>query len=449
MSSVLLCSTDNGNHLSQPHHGLSYLGAALRAAGHEVSVWDAALHHYPPEHLTATLEATRPDVVAVTSIGGYWQYRQLRKVSDAINASKHRDALWYVTGGHGPASDPAYFKRVTGCDTVFVGEGELTFTAACDNPLVHKGEAVMQGEPVDVDAVPRPAWDLFDVNVYRLQRYPRVGTTEFAMPVLSGRGCAHKCSFCFRLTPGYRAREPEAVADEIRWLQRDYGVAFVNLDDECAMIGGARTLALCEALRPLGVGWMCNGRLDIAARFPTLLPIMRDAGCRFINYGVEALSQPVLDEMNKRQSVDQIYRGVKATLEAGVSPGLNVMFGAPSDTRESLALLVSFLKDFDDHAQVRTVRPITPYPGTPLFKRAIAEGKIKDTADFYERLHVNSDLATVQWTEMTDDEFHAALYEANVELMRFGMAKRADRMADELRRLYIDRDASWRGFRHG
>lgn len=471
MANVLLVNYDNGGYVSQPPHGLAYLGAALRNAGHRVSVWDAAIHHYPPERLTETIDDIRPDVVAVSVIGGYWQYRQLLALSKAINASGWRDRLWYVTGGHGPASDPEYFKAKTGCDTVFVGEGEadfpkavnafaagaLTSTTSAKRGLyehIHSVgvpvlDSVIHGTPVDVDAVPWPAWDLFDVNVYRLVRYPCVGTTEFAMPVLSGRGCVHSCSFCYRLVPGYRPRDVKAVAEEIAWLKKDYGVGFINLDDELAMVGRQRTLDLCEALKPTGVGWMCNGRLDIAARFPELLPAMKDAGCRFINYGVESLSQPVLDEMNKRLTVEQIEAGVQATIDAGIHPGLNVMFGAPNDNLESLRKLVAFLKRRDTQAQVRTIRPVTPYPGSPLFGRAVAEGRIRDTADFYENKHVNSDLATVQWTDMGDDEFHEALYKANCDLIKWGMFKKTTGMLDEMRDLYINGNASWRGFRHG
>ena len=43
---------------------------------------------------------------------------------------------------------------------------------------------------------------------------------------------------------------------------------------------------------------------------------------------------------------------------------------------------VDFLLKCDDHAQMRTIRLVTPYPGTELFEYAIKVGLIKDTADF-------------------------------------------------------------------
>jgi len=444
MADVLLVNYDNGSHIAQPPHGLAYLASALVNAGHNVDVWDAGVTHEPADKLREHINATKPSVVAASVIGGYWQHAQLLALSKAVNASQHRDRLWYVIGGHGPASAPEYFRKVTGADTVFSGEGEVTFPALCsakDRPQF------AHGETVDVDAVAWPAWDLFDMSVYRLQRYPKTLPTDFAMPVLSGRGCTYKCSFCFRHVPGFRARQPAAVADEIAWLQSAHNMTYVNFDDELLMSGPKRTRDLCEAIGPLGIRWMCNGRLDVAAKHPDLLPLMRDAGATFINYGVESLSQPVLDAMNKRLTVEQIHAGVRATLDAGLSPGLNVMWGCPNDTVESLRMLVGFLREYDDGAQIRSIRPVTPYPGSPLFDLAVREGRIKDAEDFYVR-HVNSDLASVQWTGLDDDAFHSALYDANADLVEYGCERiEADRKR-QLSKLYHERDASWRGFRH-
>ncbi|GKT28733.1 radical SAM protein, partial [Aduncisulcus paluster] len=93
--------------------------------------------------------------------------------------------------------------------------------------------------------------------------------------------------------------------------------------------------------------------------------------------------------MKKALTRDMIIKGVEATLEAGISPGLNIIYGNINEPIEAIDDAVDFLLKYDDHAQLRTIRPVTAYPGTPLFEYALENGLVKDTEDFYENLHVN------------------------------------------------------------
>jgi anaerobic magnesium-protoporphyrin IX monomethyl ester cyclase len=53
----------------------------------------------------------------------------------------------------------------------------------------------------------------------------------------------------------------------------------------------------------------------------------------------------------------------------------------------------------------------------------------------------------VNFTDMTDDEFHAALGRANTVLLDNYHAKQAESVRRQIKSLYADRDASFRGFR--
>jgi hypothetical protein len=69
-------------------------------------------------------------------------------------------------------------------------------------------------------------------------------------------------------------------------------------------------------------------------------------------------------------------------------------------------------------------------------------------ADFYENKHVNSDLLAVNFTNLTDDEFYQALYEANYTLLTNYHSWQQRRMEEDLRKLYFEKDVTFRGFRH-
>jgi radical SAM superfamily enzyme YgiQ (UPF0313 family) len=151
--------------------------------------------------------------------------------------------------------------------------------------------------------------------------------------------------------------------------------------------------------------------------------------------------------MNKGLTTKQIIEGVENTLSIGISPGLNILFGNIGDNKETLDKGVEFLLNYDNGAQLRTIKPVTPYPGSPLYYYAIKKGFIKDCEDFYKNRHTNSDLLTANFTNLGDEEFYKCLLEANSRLIKNYYNKQLSRVLDSAKRLYLESDSSFRGFR--
>ena len=458
---VLLVVYDNESFIHYFPQGLAYIAAVLRQEGHQISVYTQDKDHYPEEHLTNYLDENHFDVVGVSIIGGYYQYRKLLKLSAAINESRNRP--FYIIGGHGPAPEPEFFLRETNADAIVIGEGEITVVRlleALGNPArlaKVRGIAWRDGKKVvvnerrpliaDIDTIPFPAYDLFPIEYYRLLREPHAQNSDFVMPMLSGRGCTFKCNFCYRMDEGFRPRSSESILEEIRYLSHNWAINYIDFIDELLMSSERRTAELCEAVLKSGIKfkWYCNGRLNFAK--PKLLKLMKRAGCVFINYGIEAMDDQVLKNMNKALTTDIIIRGVEATLAVGISPGLNIIFGNIGDSRETLNKGVEFLLKYGDGAQLRTIRPVTPYPGSPLYYYAIEKGLLRDCEDFYENKHVNSDLVSVNFTDMSDEEFHEALFEANSRLIEDYFRKKREQVLQQARDVYLSHNVDFRGFR--
>jgi anaerobic magnesium-protoporphyrin IX monomethyl ester cyclase len=458
---VLLVVYDNDSYIHWFPQGLAYVAAVLKKAGHQVYIYNQDKNHHPEEHLTSYLDENCFDVLGISITGGYYQYRKLLKLSAAISKSKNRP--YYVIGGHGPAPEPAFFLQKTQSDVIAIGEGEVTVLELLDalgNPArlaEVQGIAWRNGEKVvvnerrplitDIDTIPFPAYELFPIEYYRLLRMPHAQNSDFVMPLLSGRGCTFKCNFCYRLDEGFRPRSSESIIEEICYLQRNYGITYIAFSDELLMSSVQRTLELCEAFLNSGLKfkWDCNGRLNYAK--PDVLKLMKKAGCVFINYGIEAMDNQILKNMKKALTTDIIIRGIEATLAAGISPGLNIIFGNIGENRDTLNKGVEFLLKYDDGAQLRTIRPVTPYPGSPLYYYAIRKGLLRDCEDFYENKHVNSDLVSVNFTDMSDGEFHRSLFEANSRLIQNYFQKRKETVLQQASELYLGHNANFRGFR--
>lgn len=462
---ILMVAYDNDSYITWFPQGLAYLAAAARNAGHEVSVYQQDIFHWPDEHLTDYLDHHDFDVVEVSVIGGYYQYRKLLSLSKAINASANRPHFKYTIGGHGPAADPEYFLRKTGADVVGIGEGEITFVELMDAFegkrtlasvdgiafIDNTGGGYIRTNPraliQNIDEIAWPAYDLFDITYYALIRDANIKSSERCLPMLSGRGCIFSCNFCYRLDKGFRPRSAQSIIDEVRFLKRTYNIQYINFSDELLMSSRNRTLELCQAFidADLRIKWSCNGRLNFADI--DVLEKMKEAGCVFINYGIESLDEATLKVMHKALTRKIIIRGIENTLSVGISPGLNIIYGNIDEPLEAIDADVEFLLKYDDHAQLRTIRPVTPYPGSELFDYAVEHGLLQGTADFYENKHTNSDLLSVNFTRHSDDEVYRKLNEANQRLISRYLEVQGQRYKQTCEDLYLNRNADFRGFR--
>lgn len=168
---ILLISYDNESLVQWFPQGLAYLAGTILENGHEVEIYEQDIHHYPEEHLTNYLDNNYFDIVGLSFIGGYYEYKKAIKISEAINKSKQRP--FYVLGGFGPSPDPKYFLNLLKADAIVMGEGEVT-TIDLINHLERKqplddvlGLAFLKDSEVkinpsrplieDVDSIPMPA----------------------------------------------------------------------------------------------------------------------------------------------------------------------------------------------------------------------------------------------------------------------------------------------------
>lgn len=461
---ILMVVYDNDSYISWFPQGLAYLASAARNAGHEVKIYQQDIYHWADEHLTSYLNENEFDVVEVSVIGGYYQYRKLLSLSKAINNSNNRENFKYTIGGHGPASDPEYFLKITGADLVGIGEGEITFVEVLEAFDGKRSLSSVDGIAYfdesgafvgikprkliqNIDTIAWPAYDLFDMNFYSLLRLPNIKGSERCMPMLSGRGCIFACNFCYRLDKGFRPRSAQSIIEEIRFLKEKYNISYIGFSDELLMSSRERTLELCQAFidADLNIKWDCNGRLNFADI--DVLEKMKEAGCVFINYGIESLDNDTLKVMHKGLTRDMIIRGVENTLEVGISTGLNIIYGNINEPLSAIDDAVEFLLKYDDHAQLRTIIPVTPYPGTELFQYALDNGLVESTADFYENKHVNSDLLAVNFTQYTDEEVYQALYKANMKLIKKYQTVQQEKSENICKDLYLNKNAEFRGFR--
>jgi radical SAM superfamily enzyme YgiQ (UPF0313 family) len=99
---------------------------------------------------------------------------------------------------------------------------------------------------------------------------------------------------------------------------------------------------MCAALKKANVTWSTSGRADWASE--EKLTAMKEAGCRYVLFGVESGSQKILDLMEKKAKVARAAEGIVNCYKVGMRFWPNMMIGYPGETRETILETVAFCK---------------------------------------------------------------------------------------------------------
>lgn len=390
--------------------GLGYLAAALKGAGIDcegVNLWQLGL---PPEE-AAGLDLSGFDFLCVSAYST--QYKYFKPYVALLKRKYPNKPL--ICGGPGPTFSWRVFLEKTAVDVCVIGEGEETLPDLLKNyaslPSVRgiayrqDGKAALTGaRPVikDLAALPLPDREIFDTR--RVMRNADPSGARRSADIIAGRGCPYQCTFCSKTFPGLRLRPVADIAAEARALAQAYGVNHLQFNDELVIIGKPRTLQLCAELKRLGLRWACQGRINLVDE--EILRAMKDAGCEEIGYGVESMSQEILDSMKKRQRAEAVIPVIELTRRVGITPVIQYMYGFPGENDETIERSFEFFKRLDLPFIGSST---TPMPGSELYAGCLEKGIIKDEEDYLLRLDSGYNLlgGSVNLTDFTDEELRA------------------------------------------
>ena len=447
--------------------GPAYLAAVLQREDVEVHVCCQDVFHYPNSHIADLLRSNNYDLIGL----GYLAARFKETVEPLCKLiNRYKNDAWLVLGGHGPSASPEYVLNKTKADVVAIGEAEETIVdllickvnngdlAQIQGIAYRDGEEIsinQRRRPVkDLDSIPFPAWDLFPMEKYtKSVVYVGQAKSERSLAMTTTRGCVSRCSFCYRMERGIRVRSMDCVIQEMKTLISRYGVSYFLIIDELTFFNKKRVFEFEEAINKSGlkIKYLCDLKASLVDR--EVAESLKRSGCQLANIGFESMDQKVLDAMNKDTKIEDNIRAAEACKEVGLVMGLNVMWANPYDTEDSLWKLVDFVKEYNTYGQIRTIRAVTPYPGSPLYYDATERGLLKGPDGFFRKFK-NSDLITVNFTDIPTEECYKLLFAANTEIIldhflkTKGDMREARNLIDAFYRLYFEKDYKFRGARH-
>jgi radical SAM superfamily enzyme YgiQ (UPF0313 family) len=192
--------------------------------------------------------------------------------------------------------------------------------------------------------------------------------------IIATRGCHNRCDFCFLATGTtrirYQMRPVEDIAREIEASGENYAVFLDN------NLGASRPYlrSLCRALAPLNIVWSAAVSLDVTED-PDLVREMAIAGCTGVFVGFESLNDDNLRAAGKRTPRSEDYaRRVELFHRYGIQVNGSFVLGFDGDGPDVFGRTADWIER--TRLECATFHILTPYPGTPLFARLEADGRL-------------------------------------------------------------------------
>jgi anaerobic magnesium-protoporphyrin IX monomethyl ester cyclase len=421
---VLLLSTPHPLEESPlPPLSLSYLASVLKREGVELRILDFLVTQYHPKKLRRELEDYRPQLVGATCVT--LNYPIARRMLSACKALDPR--IFTVIGGpHVTFALEDTLLQSPWIDAIVIGEGERT--------LVELARAVEEGKDIhqiagiafadrgtviktppqapieNLDELPLPARELLP-----MARYRALGTP---CTVITSRGCPYSCIFCSghrMFGPRVRFRSPGLVVDEIERLQRDFGLAKINIVDDTFTLNHHHAQAACEEMlrRNLKIKWSVFARVDRISE--DLAQLMNRAGCEWMLFGVESADEGILKTIKKGITPEDVRRGVKIASEAGINVFNSFILGLPGESHDTARKSLAFGDElYHKYGAKYGFHMLSPLPGTEIYERAKDYG-IRILSRNWTRYNANepiTETATMS-TEMVKEAM--SIYDRGIE----------------------------------
>ncbi|MBD3393062.1 MAG: radical SAM protein [Chitinivibrionales bacterium] len=371
-----------------PPLGLASIAAALRKAGHTVTLLDANLHAtVPNDQWAQRIAGLAPAVVGFTATtSGFLDAYDVCRLVKGLSSN-----ITTVFGGvHASWGGARLLEQFEAIDFIIAGEGEQAFVELVEGTShsrieglhYRNGTACASGPPrttlCAMDDLPFPAYDLLKgfpgKYVLPLFSYPRHPATS----IISSRGCIYRCSYCDRsvFRKGFRWNSPEYTMELVRWLSADYGIRHVAFYDDLFTLNRARVARLCGLLRNARLGMTFNCIVRIGHIDLDLIRELKSAGCWMVNVGIESGDQAMLDSHKEGLRLEDIRRDIELLHAENLWVKGLFMMGFPGETEESVKKTMTFacslpLKDAN-------VTAFTPFPGAPVCKGIASKGDFED-----------------------------------------------------------------------
>ncbi len=330
-----------------PPLGLATLAAYLPEG------WEATLQD---EHVEEIALEDEPDIVVIQVY--------ITNAFRAYRLAEHyrRRGAHVCLGGLHVTSLPEEARPYA--DSLFLGPGEDTFPQFIADFKAGRPQPLYVNQTRTLAGIPPIRRDLIKRPLYLVPN-----------SIVVTRGCPHHCDFCYKdaFFEGGKGFYTQQVDEALAEIDRLPGRHLYFLDDH--LLGNARFASeLFEGMKGMNRVFQGASTVDAILR-GNLIEKAAEAGLRSVFIGFETLNEANLHSSNKKQNLGKDYqKAIQRLHDLGIMINGSFVFGMDDDTPDVFEQTVEW--GVKNAITTSTYHIMTPYPGTALFSKMEAEGRI-------------------------------------------------------------------------
>ena len=419
---ILLYNPDNGVTRNFMPHLWMFLLKSLTPPEHEVLLIDG---NAKPMNETQLVKFARAQGIDLVGIGA--MTRMIARAYSFADAFRAAGIPVVMGGPHVTELPDEALGRDGGpkhADAVALGEADETWPRIIADTAQGRLQEIY--EPVDdagkerkpsLKSYPVIPWDKIELEQFNLvpkifrgltERHGNGWKTLNMVPIESGRGCPYGCEFC--TVTGFfgdsiRFRTNESVVNELLMLKRrarkERGQICIFFIDDNFAINIKRTKSLLRDIiaAKAQLPWIAQISANLL-RDEELVDLIAESGGKWVFIGMESLDTANLSDVNKSFSKPAEYAAVLDRLaKRDIYAVTSFILGLDNDTEGVAGRILEQVEQWPPGLPVFS--PLTPLPGTPLYSRLLAEGRLtrpKHWLDFaqYKMSHTPMKLTIAQ-----------------------------------------------------
>lgn len=360
--------------------GAAYIRSYLEQHNVKTAQFLTSKEETIPEIIKHILECN-PEAVGFTCYDANYAY--VRILAQLLK--KKAPTLPLILGGPTATFSPEpIMEHTPEIDVCVRGEGEKTTlellkntgegTESIQGITFHSGNEfistrdrpLMSGEKgAELDGVPSPY-------------LTRLISPDGRAGILTARGCVYHCTYCnfstmFNHTIRYHS--VDRVIEELRLIADHWDPQSrenIQIHDDIFSLNLNRAKTMCQRIIDEGIKlpFFVETRADNCDR--ELIELMKDAGVKTINFGLESASCRVLRNIKKapgkeERFLTQIKSSVGWAREAGLTTTVSIILGMPGEGVKEAEETLNFVKELDVDEYYHNV--LFLFAGTELFHK--------------------------------------------------------------------------------
>lgn len=250
------------------------------------------------------------------------------------------------------------WQGIEGVDVLAVGYGELLIPSLVD---WMQSDYTKLEAPTSGSVQTKNSTYLLYSGLPKSQSLDFLPRTDWKIPAMyhkkpfnmifyeSVRGCPYSCSFCnypYLFDDNkFRYFSAERISNDWKYYIEKLGIEYITCLDSLFTMPKRRLIDLCNILinQKIKVKWICYARADDLANEETVR-LMKRAGAHQVQIGLESGHPDILNNMNKRCTVEANAKAINNCRKHGLTTIISLIIGFPGETRETLEATYEFLK---------------------------------------------------------------------------------------------------------